>query len=124
MTRKVKAAKRSEGGRAVQGGRAAAQIVASKPVPEVRTDGRTFVAFDGMSWPLPPLDLGDKLTGYTGVGLPVLLEAKEAHRLRAVVAAYHQMIRDPETKRRTVIRALRFGLDALARASRTEGGRP
>ena len=73
--------------------------------PMKRTEARIikgkyldYAYFDGMSWPLPTLEL-----------LEHLRQSKDPIREAAgsALTAYHVMVFDPEKKRRDVIRALR-----------------
>jgi hypothetical protein len=60
----------------------------------------TSVCFDGMSWPLPNLELLDRLTHGP-------LTEEDARAAVHVLRAYVQMISDPAKKRQRVIAALR-----------------
>jgi hypothetical protein len=111
MTRKVKAAKRSEGGRAVQGGRAAAPIVASNLALVMR---EVYEFWTGA----PVADAA--LREYRAL----LAVAKAAGSLDLGVylderGRWHVS----EDAGRFVV-DLGKALARLARASRTEGGRP
>jgi hypothetical protein len=95
----------------------------------MKTDGRTFAAFGGMSWPLPAPEASHRLryaldlerTPEQLAALRVLrLDSRDLMTAATILDAYEQMIGDPESKRRTVVRQIRAAMTAGATGEESE----
>jgi len=71
------------------------------------------VSFDGMSWPVPTIELLDRLTHNNTNGHAVGVAAA------SIIRAYTQMIHDPLAKRQRVIRRLRGAAPRPAPSARS-----